>query len=162
MKDTIKLFDCNIDVEQTQKKGEKVCEDYAPLLQKRLKLLNKSLISCGSLIQVGNDSKSRNGTEIGYFNRLALEDDQVARFMKLIDDVIKIDLHAGKFLKYRYLDENSIQEIAERLGISRRTVYNIMPRAYYYVAEWSHNVVFIVKKTYSFHLKTENLYNKLS
>lgn len=64
--------------------------------------------------------------------------------------------------KYRYLDENSIQEIAERLGISRRTVYNIMPRAYYYVAEWSHNVVFIVKKTYSFHLKTENLYNKLS
>lgn len=162
MKDTIKLFDCNIDVEQTQKKGEKVCQDYAPLLQKRLKLLNKSLISCGSLIQVGNDSKSRNGTEIGYLNRLALEDDQVARFMKLIDDVIKIDLHAGKFLKYRYLDENSIQEIAERLGISRRTVYNIMPRAYYYVAEWSHNVVFIVKKTYSFHLKTENLYNKLS
>ena len=66
--------------------------------------------------------------------------------MKLIDDVIKIDLHAGKFLKYRYLDENSIQEIAERLGISRRTVYTIMPRAYYYVAEWSHNVVFIVKK----------------
>lgn len=162
MKDIIKLFDCNIDVEQTQKKGEKVCEDYAPLLQKRLKMLNRSLIKSGSLIQVSNDSKSGNGTESGYLNRLALEEDQVARFMKLVDDVIKIDLHAGKFLKYRYLDENSIQEIAERLGISRRTVYNIMPRAYYYVAEWSHNVVFIVKKTYSFHLKIENLYNKLS
>ena len=52
MKDTIKLFDCNIDVEQTQKKGEKVCEDYAPLLQKRLKFLwNRSGIPgapCGS------------------------------------------------------------------------------------------------------------------
>lgn len=92
MKDTIRFFDCNIDVEQTQKKGEKVCEDYAPLLQKRLKLLNKSLIPCGSFIQVSNDSKSGNGTETGYLNRLALEEDQVARFMKLVDDVTIVDV----------------------------------------------------------------------
>lgn len=162
MKDTIRFFDCNIDVEQTQKKGEKVCEDYAPLLQKRLKLLNKSLIPCGSFIQVSNDSKSGNGTESGYLNRLALEEDQVARFMKLVDDVTEIDFHAGRFLKFKYMDEYTISEIAEFLGVSRRTVYNIMPRAYYYVAEWSHNVVFVIKKTYSFQLKIQNLYDKLS
>lgn len=162
MKDTINLFDCNIDVEATQKKGEKVCEDYAPLLQKRLKLLNRSLIKSGSFIQVSSDSKNGNGTESSYLNRLELENDQVARFMKLVDDVTEIDEHAGNFLKYKYLDENTIQEIADRLKVSRRTVYNIMPRAYYYVAEWSHNVVFIIKKTYTFNLSIHNLYEELS
>ncbi|WP_289461257.1 HTH domain-containing protein, partial [Lactobacillus intestinalis] len=103
-----------------------------------------------------------NGTETGYLNRLALEEDQVSRFMKLVDDVIEIDEHAGNFLKYKYLDENTIQEIADRLKVSRRTVYNIMPRAYFYVAEWSHNVVFVIQKTYSFQLKIQNLYDKLS
>ena len=60
------------------------------------------------------------------------------------------------------MDEYTISEIAEFLGVSRRTVYNIMPRAYYYVAEWSHNVVFVIKKIYSFQLKIQNLYDKLS
>lgn len=131
------IFDRNIDVEKTQENGKKVCEVYAPLIQQRIRLKMRLPLHTGSLIQVSSDIKSGNGIESEYINRIMKEGDQVDCFLNYID------------------------EIALKLGVSRRALYGIKPNAYFRIAIWSHQVAYIKENTYEFIFNYAGLYERL-
>lgn len=155
------IFDRNIDVEKTQENGKKVCEDYAPLIQQRIRLKMRMPLRTGSLIQVSSDIKSGNGIESEYINRIMKEGDQVDCFLNYIDEMIEMDEKAGKYLKYKLVDELTDEEIALKLGVTRRTLYSIKPNAYFRVAIWSHQVTYIKESTFEFLFNYAGLYEQL-
>lgn len=110
------IFDRNIDVEKTQENGKKVCEVYAPLIQQRIRLKMRLPLHTGSLIQVSSDIKSGNGIESEYINRIMKEGDQVDCFLNYIDEMIEMDEKAGKYLKYKLVDELTDEEITGMLN----------------------------------------------
>lgn len=142
------IFDRNIDVEKTQENGKKVCEVYAPLIQQRIRLKMRLPLHTGSLIQVSSDIKSGNGIESEYINRIMKEGDQVDCFLNYIDEMIE-------------MDELTDEEIALKLGVSRRALYGIKPNAYFRIAIWSHQVAYIKENTYEFIFNYAGLYERL-
>lgn len=155
------IFDRNIDVEKIQENGKKVCEVYAPLIQQRIRLKMRLPLHTGSLIQVSSDIKSGNGIESEYINRIMKEGDQVDCFLNYIDEMIEMDEKAGKYLKYKLVDELTDEEIALKLGVSRRALYGIKPNAYFRIAIWSHQVAYIKENTYEFIFNYAGLYERL-
>lgn len=151
----------NIDVEKTQENGKKVCEAYAPLIQQRIRLKMRLPLHTGSLIQVSSDIKSGNGIESEYINRIMKEGDQVDCFLNYIDEMIEMDEKAGKYLKYKLVDELTDEEITLKLGVSRRALYGIKPNAYFRIAIWSHQVAYIKENTYEFIFNYAGLYERL-
>lgn len=75
-----------------------------------------------------------------------------------IDDM---DEKAGKYLKYKLVDELTDEEIALKLGVSRRALYGIKPNAYFRIAIWSHQVAYIKENTYEFIFNYAGLYERL-
>lgn len=53
------------------------------------------------------------------------------------------------------------EEIALKLGISRRALYGIKPNAYFRIAIWSHQVAYIKESTYEFIFNYAGLYERL-
>lgn len=155
------VFDRNIDVAKTQENGRKVCEVYAPLIQQRIRFNMRLPFRSGSLIQVSNDIKYGNGIESEYINRIMKEGDQVDQFLKHLDDMIEMDEKAGKYLKFKLVDEMTDEEIAKKLGVSRRTLYGIKPNAYFRIAIWSNQVAYIKENTYQFLFNYAGLYEQL-
>lgn len=136
-------------------------EAYAPLIQQRIRLKMRLPLHTGSLIQVSSDIKSGNGIESEYINRIMKEGDQVDCFLNYIDEMIEMDEKAGKYLKYKLVDELTDEEIALKLGISRRALYGIKPNAYFRIAIWSHQVAYIKESTYEFIFNYAGLYERL-
>ena len=71
------------------------------------------------------------------------------------------DEKAGKYLKYKLVDELTDEEIALKLGVSRRALYGIKPNAYFRIAIWSHQVAYIKESTYEFIFNYAGLYERL-
>lgn len=136
-------------------------EVYAPLIQQRIRLKMRLPLHTGSLIQVSSDIKSGNGIESEYINRIMKEGDQVDCFLNYIDEMIEMDEKAGKYLKYKLVDELTDEEIALKLGVSRRALYGIKPNAYFRIAIWSHQVAYIKENTYEFIFNYAGLYERL-
>lgn len=134
---------------------------YAPLIQQRIRLKMRLPLHTGSLIQVSSDIKSGNGIESEYINRIIKEGDQVDCFLNYIDEMIEMDEKAGKYLKYKLVDELTDEEIALKLGVSRRALYGIKPNAYFRIAIWSHQVAYIKENTYEFIFNYAGLYERL-
>ena len=74
---------------------------------------------------------------------------------------IEMDEKAGKYLKYKLVDELTDEEIALKLGVSRRALYGIKPNAYFRIAIWSHQVAYIKENTYEFIFNYAGLYERL-
>lgn len=89
------------------------------------------------------------------------EGDQVDCFLNYIDEMIEMDEKAGKYLKYKLVDELTDEEIALKLGVTRRTLYSIKPNAYFRVAIWSHQVAYIKESTFEFLFNYAGLYEQL-
>ena len=53
------------------------------------------------------------------------------------------------------------EEIALKLGVSRRALYGIKPNAYFRIAIWSHQVAYIKENTYEFIFNYAGLYERL-
>ena len=66
-----------------------------------------------------------------------------------------------KYLKYKLVDELTDEEIALKLGVSRRALYGIKPNAYFRIAIWSHQVAYIKENTYEFIFNYAGLYERL-
>lgn len=96
-----------------------------------------------------------------YINRIMKEGDQVDCFLNYIDEMIEMDEKAGKYLKYKLVDELTDEEIALKLGVSRRALYGIKPNAYFRIAIWSHQVAYIKENTYEFIFNYAGLYERL-
>ena len=127
----------------------------------RIRLKMRLPLHTGSLIQVSSDIKSGNGIESEYINRIMKEGDQVDCFLNYIDEMIEMDEKAGKYLKYKLVDELTDEEIALKLGVSRRALYGIKPNAYFRIAIWSHQVAYIKENTYEFIFNYAGLYERL-
>ena len=82
-------------------------------------------------------------------------------FLNYIDEMIEMDEKAGKYLKYKLVDELTDEEIALKLGVSRRALYGIKPNAYFRIAIWSHQVAYIKENTYEFIFNYAGLYERL-
>lgn len=76
-------------------------------------------------------------------------------------DCYEKDEKAGKYLKYKLVDELTDEEIALKLGVSRRALYGIKPNAYFRIAIWSHQVAYIKENTYEFIFNYAGLYERL-
>ena len=158
----LKQFDIELTGDQIfEDYGKKVCEAYAPLLQQRIRLKMRLPLHTGSLIQISSDIKSGNGIESEYINRIMKEGDQVDCFLNYIDEMIEMDEKAGKYLKYKLVDELTDEEITLKLGVSRRALYGIKPNAYFRIAIWSHQVAYIKENTYEFIFNYAGLYERL-
>lgn len=61
----------------------------------------------------------------------------------------------------RCVNEIESEEIALKLGVSRRALYGIKPNAYFRIAIWSHQVAYIKENTYEFIFNYAGLYERL-
>lgn len=76
-------------------------------------------------------------------------------------NVGSIDLDTTIELLQICIDELTDEEIALKLGISRRALYGIKPNAYFRIAIWSHQVAYIKESTYEFIFNYAGLYERL-
>ena len=76
-------------------------------------------------------------------------------------NVGSIDLDTTIELLQICIDELTDEEIALKLGVSRRALYGIKPNAYFRIAIWSHQVAYIKENTYEFIFNYAGLYERL-
>lgn len=76
-------------------------------------------------------------------------------------NVGSIDLDTTIELLQICMDELTDEEIALKLGVTRRTLYSIKPNAYFRVAIWSHQVAYIKESTFEFLFNYAGLYEQL-
>lgn len=161
MKSGIISLDKNIDYEQSVKNGQEICRMYKPLIACRLKQKMSLPMRTGSLIQVSNDISNNNSLEKQYLRRIEQETDQIENLLHYIDNIISKEERVGKILKYHLVDDLTDEEIAEKLKISRRSVYPDKKNGYIYIAYWANKIEYIHMKTLYLKISYPDLYNLL-
>lgn len=140
----------SIDEEKTILNGRNICEQYKPLVEKRIKQILITPMNSTSVVSFSGGNKSRNSFENKLIERCAWNDDQVTKFIDNILSLEKSDPDSGTYLKYKYLYDKTDEEIAKELKVARRTVLYRKKKAYYQIAIWSNKVEYQYCETFHF------------
>lgn len=140
----------SIDEEKTVLNGKTVCNQYRPLVEKRIKMLMASPISSSSVIKFTGGNKSYNSFENKLIERIAWNDDQITNFINNILSLEGIDKMSGLYLKLKYIYDKTDIEIAKKMKVSDRTLRTYKSKAYFQIAVWANKVEYIYCDTYCF------------
>lgn len=148
------IFDSNyiseIDFEKTVQNGKDICDQYQPLVEKRIRQLMKSPMNSSSLVCFSGEPKSGNSIEDKLIEKIAWNDDQIGNYMRNIYKIIKENKVIGEFLKWKCFYNMTDKEISEKMKIADRTVRKYKARAYYQLAVYSNQVEFVYEITLQF------------
>lgn len=140
----------NIDEVKTIENGKKICSQYKPLVEKRIKRILCTPMNSTSIVIFSGKTTKSNSFEKQLIERCAWNDDQVTNFINNILNLEKVDKMAGCYLKYRYIYDKDNKEIAKIMKVTDRTLRNYKDRAYFQMAVWSNKVEYIYCKTFHF------------
>lgn len=149
------IFDniSKVDIDKTVQNGKEVCNQYQPLVEKRIKQLMKSNISSASIVCFSGDPKSGNSIESKMLDKISWNEDQIGNFMKNIYKIMEDNKMVGEILKWKTFYNLTDKEISKKMNISERTVRYYKSRAYYQLAVYSNQVEFVYELTLHFKLK---------
>lgn len=149
------IFDniSKVDMDKTVQNGKDVCNQYQPLVEKRIRQLMKSNVSSASIVCFSGDPKSGNSVEEKLVEKIAWNDDQVGNYIRNIYKIIKENKTIGEILKLKSFYNLTDKEIAKKLNIGERTVRYNKAKAYYQLAVYSNQVEFVYEMTLHFKLK---------
>lgn len=151
------IFDNNyiskIDVEKTVRHGKDICDQYQPLVEKRIKQLMKTQMNSTSIVCFSGEQKNSNALESKLIEKIAWNDDQIGNYMRNIYKIMREDKIIGEILKWKCFYRMTDKEIATKMQIAERTVRKYKARAYYQLAVYSNQVEFIYEITLQFELK---------
>lgn len=141
-----------VDIDKTSQNGKAVCDQYQPLVEKRLKQVKGTPFNSTSFVMFSGDKKGTNSSDDKLIERLSWIDDQTANYIQNVLKIKEKDKTIGEFLKWKCFYGLSDREISEKLGVTDRAVRKYKSRAYYHLAVYSNQVEFIYEKTYHFRL----------
>lgn len=138
-----------INMRKTVANGKEVFQLYQPLVEKRLKQLDRLPINSSSLVMFGNNASGKSPDD-KLINRLSWDDDQIACFINNIMDIKEYDPLIGEYLRLKCFYRFSDDTIAKKMKVSLRSVAYYKSKAFYYLAVYTNQVVFIDERTYYF------------
>lgn len=154
MIDGVEYYPINlIDEEETIKNGKRICVLYRPLIEKRMKQILTTPMNSASIVTFTGNQRNNHAFEDKLIERCAWNYDQVTKFINNILILEQSDKIAGQFLKEKYIYDKYDKEILEDLNISKRTLIYHKKEAYYKIAIWSNQVVYIDNKATHFENK---------
>lgn len=153
MKDIFDNYISKIDVEKTVQRGKDICNQYQPLVEKRIKQLMTTQMNSASIVCFSSEQKNNNSIESKLIEKIAWNDDQIGNYMRNIYKIMQEDKIIGEFLKWKCFYKMTDKEIAVKMKIAERTVRKYKAKAYYQLAVYSNQVEFIYEITIQFKLK---------
>lgn len=153
MKDIFDNYISKIDIEKTVQRGKDICNQYQPLVEKRIRQLMTTQMNSASIVCFSGEQKNNNSIESKLIEKIAWNDDQIGNYMRNIYKIMQEDKIIGEFLKWKCFYKMTDKEIATKMKIAERTVRKYKAKAYYQLAVYSNQVEFIYEITIQFKLK---------
>ena len=144
----------SIDEKRTIENGKEICNQYRPLVEKRIKRILATPINSTSIVEFSNSAKTRNTFENKLIQRCAWNDDQITNFINSILLLEKYDKMIGGYLKYKYIYDLTDKQIASKFKITDRTLRSYKSKAYFHIAVWSNKIEYVYCKSFRFIIKT--------
>lgn len=91
-----------IDYDQTVKNGKKVCNQYRPLVEKRLRQLDADFINSTSIVSFSGNKSRNNNMENNLIDRISWFEDQISNYINYILRIEEIHKNSGIFLNGKH------------------------------------------------------------
>lgn len=134
-----------IDVKATTKIGQKICEDYIPVLELARANILCDCFPTSSVIRVSDNNTSSNSTEEIFLAYHSYNPEEPALdFLRICKEIKKVDNECEYYLICRYFYGKTNEEIiySKEFGGARRKFYNIRNKAHLQVAYLTGNIIY--------------------